>query len=151
MADGRQACCTRQVGVGPSARSATWQVSSLISFSCLLPHPTPRSSSSLPPSPPPGPAKLAGDFSALRKAWESSARVTKEDWAEWMRHFSVELLGQSPSPALRACHALAQVGVGAGKGVGCLIAARMESNPLSPGHLLNGQATAKYMASCPCI
>ncbi len=45
----------------------------------------------------------------LRKAWESSARVTKEDWAEWMRHFSVELLAQSPSPALRACHALAQV------------------------------------------
>lgn len=26
-----------------------------------------------------------------------------------MRHFSVELLAQSPSPALRACHALAQV------------------------------------------
>ena len=25
-----------------------------------------------------------------------------------MRHFSVELLAQSPSPALRACHALAQ-------------------------------------------
>lgn len=35
--------------------------------------------------------------------------VTKDDWAEWMRHFSVELLAQSPSPALRACHGLAQV------------------------------------------
>jgi FKBP12-rapamycin complex-associated protein len=53
--------------------------------------------------------KLSGQVGALRKAWESSARVTKDDWAEWMRHFSVELLAQSPSPALRACHTLAQV------------------------------------------
>lgn len=59
-----------------------------------------------------GPAKLPGQISVLRKAWESSARVTKDDWAEWMRHFSVELLAQSPSPALRACHSLAQVGMG---------------------------------------
>lgn len=53
--------------------------------------------------------KLSGQISVLRKAWESSARVTKDDWSEWMRHFSVELLAQSPSPALRACHSLAQV------------------------------------------
>uniref|UniRef100_A0A7S3R516 Serine/threonine-protein kinase TOR n=1 Tax=Dunaliella tertiolecta TaxID=3047 RepID=A0A7S3R516_DUNTE len=46
---------------------------------------------------------------ALKRAWESSQRVTKEDWAEWMRHFSVELLRESPSPALRACHSLALV------------------------------------------
>jgi FKBP12-rapamycin complex-associated protein len=57
------------------------------------------------------PLKLAGQISMLRKAWESSARVTKDDWSEWMRHFSVELLAQSPSPALRACHSLAQVGI----------------------------------------
>ncbi|GBF92738.1 hypothetical protein Rsub_05107 [Raphidocelis subcapitata] len=56
-----------------------------------------------------GQVKLSGQISMLRKAWESSARVTKDDWAEWMRHFSVELLAQSPSPALRACHGLAQV------------------------------------------
>eukprot|EP00899_Mesostigma_viride_P025256 jgi/Mesvir1/5915/Mv00684-RA.1 len=43
----------------------------------------------------------------LKKAWESSQRSTKEDWLEWMRHFSVELLRESPSPALRACHQLA--------------------------------------------
>eukprot|EP00878_Enallax_costatus_P008272 GHUV01008648.1.p1 GENE.GHUV01008648.1~~GHUV01008648.1.p1 ORF type:complete len:2405 (+),score=620.50 GHUV01008648.1:939-7217(+) len=55
------------------------------------------------------PVKLAGRIGMLRKAWESSARVTKDDWSEWMRHFSVELLAQSPSPALRACHSLAQV------------------------------------------
>eukprot|EP00850_Spirogloea_muscicola_P011604 SM000072S21238 [mRNA] locus=s72:583526:601430:+ [translate_table: standard] len=45
----------------------------------------------------------------LRKAWESSQRSTKEDWAEWMRHFSVELLKESPSPALRTCAGLAQL------------------------------------------
>ena len=47
---------------------------------------------------------------ALRRAWESSQRSTKEDWAEWMRHFAVELLKESPSHALRATHLLAQVG-----------------------------------------
>ena len=49
------------------------------------------------------------DEQALRRAWESSQRSTKEDWLEWMRHLSVELLKQSPSPALRACIDLAQV------------------------------------------
>lgn len=56
-----------------------------------------------------GPASLAVNAVALKRAWESSQRVTKEDWAEWMRHFSLELLRESPSPALRACHSLAQV------------------------------------------
>jgi serine/threonine-protein kinase mTOR len=52
---------------------------------------------------------LAGDgLATLRRAWESSQRSTKEDWAEWMRNFSVELLRQSPSRALRACAGLAQ-------------------------------------------
>eukprot|EP00897_Mesotaenium_endlicherianum_P005918 jgi/Mesen1/5354/ME000267S04502 len=46
---------------------------------------------------------------SLRKAWESSQRSTKEDWAEWMRHFSVELLKESPSPALRTCAPIAQL------------------------------------------
>lgn len=49
------------------------------------------------------------DEGALRRAWESSQRSTKEDWAEWMRHFAVELLRESPSPALRATYPLAQV------------------------------------------
>ena len=58
----------------------------------------------------PPPAKqLAVDEVALRRAWESSQRSTKDDWLEWMRHLSVELLKQSPSPALRACIDLAQV------------------------------------------
>ena len=45
----------------------------------------------------------------LRKAWEAGQRSTKDDWNEWMRRFSVELLRESPAPALRACSALAQV------------------------------------------
>ena len=53
--------------------------------------------------------QLAVNQVALRRAWESSQRSTKEDWAEWMRHFSVELLKESPSPALRATYSLAQV------------------------------------------
>ncbi|KAG9134054.1 hypothetical protein Leryth_004753 [Lithospermum erythrorhizon] len=36
----------------------------------------------------------------LRTAGEASQRSTREDWAEWMRHFSIELLKESPSPAL---------------------------------------------------
>ncbi|GAX78992.1 hypothetical protein CEUSTIGMA_g6432.t1 [Chlamydomonas eustigma] len=59
--------------------------------------------------PPLEPSKLSVNPASLRRAWESSQRVTKDDWAEWMRHFSVELLRQSPSPALRACCELAQV------------------------------------------
>ncbi|XXG56788.1 hypothetical protein AAC387_Pa03g4113 [Persea americana] len=45
----------------------------------------------------------------LRTAGEASQRSTKEDWAEWMRHFSIELLKESPSPALRTCARLAQM------------------------------------------
>lgn len=44
----------------------------------------------------------------LRRAWVSSDRSTKDDWIEWLRNFAVELLKESPSPALRACHHLAQ-------------------------------------------
>ncbi|PKA52215.1 Serine/threonine-protein kinase TOR [Apostasia shenzhenica] len=45
----------------------------------------------------------------LRVAGEASQRSTKEDWAEWMRHFSIELLKESPSPALHTCARLAQL------------------------------------------
>eukprot|EP00742_Colponemidia_sp_Colp-10_P007030 GILJ01007544.1.p1 GENE.GILJ01007544.1~~GILJ01007544.1.p1 ORF type:complete len:2402 (-),score=355.14 GILJ01007544.1:281-6541(-) len=53
--------------------------------------------------------KLHVNQQNLKKAWEASQRSTKDDWAEWMRRFSVELLRESPSPALRSCSALAQV------------------------------------------
>jgi len=63
----------------------------------------------LPPLDAGGAAKLPVNALVLRRAWESSQRVTKDDWAEWLRNFSVELLRESPSPALRACHGLAQM------------------------------------------
>jgi len=45
----------------------------------------------------------------LKTAWEASQRSTREDWQEWIRRFSVELLKESPSHALRACAGLAGV------------------------------------------
>eukprot|EP00898_Chlorokybus_atmophyticus_P008681 jgi/Chlat1/8814/Chrsp90S08148 len=60
-------------------------------------------------SPDAGQVQLTVNADHLKKAWESSQRVIKEDWAEWIRHFSIELLKESPSPALRACYALAQL------------------------------------------
>ena len=45
----------------------------------------------------------------LKKVWDASHKSTKADWSEWLRKFSVELLRESPSPALRSCKNLAQV------------------------------------------
>ncbi|KAH0727332.1 hypothetical protein KY284_003197 [Solanum tuberosum] len=45
----------------------------------------------------------------LRTAVEASQRSTKEDWAKWLGHFSIELLKESPSPALKTCSRLAQL------------------------------------------
>ena len=53
--------------------------------------------------------KLHVNQQNLRKASETSQRSTKEDWSEWIRRLSVELLRESPSPALRSCASLAQV------------------------------------------
>jgi tetratricopeptide (TPR) repeat protein len=53
--------------------------------------------------------KATVDQDSLRRTWDTSTRSTREDWGEWMRHLSVELLKESPSPALRACHMLANV------------------------------------------
>jgi len=53
--------------------------------------------------------KLTVNQQKLKKAWEASQRSTKDDWIEWIRRFSVELLKESPSHALRACAALAAV------------------------------------------
>lgn len=45
----------------------------------------------------------------LSQAWDSRECNSREDWAEWMRGLSEELLKQSPSAVLRECHGLAQV------------------------------------------
>ena len=45
---------------------------------------------------------------SLLQAWLATRRVSKDDWLEWLRRLSIELLKESPSPALRSCWALAQ-------------------------------------------
>ena len=55
-----------------------------------------------------GMKKLQVSQSNLKKAWEVSQRSTSDDWVEWFRVFSIELLKESPSPPLRACSILAQ-------------------------------------------
>ncbi|KAJ4349705.1 phosphatidylinositol kinase- protein kinase tor1 [Didymosphaeria variabile] len=53
--------------------------------------------------------KLAVNQQHLKQAWEASSKTTREDWVEWIRRFSVELLRESPQQALRACTPLASV------------------------------------------
>ncbi|UPX14327.1 Non-specific serine/threonine protein kinase [Ascochyta rabiei] len=53
--------------------------------------------------------KLAVNQQHLKAAWEASSKTTKEDWVEWMRRFSVELLRESPQQALRACTPLGSI------------------------------------------
>ena len=54
------------------------------------------------------PRKLAVSQSSLMQSWSASQRTTKDDWLVWLRHFSIQLLRESPSSSLRACSALAQ-------------------------------------------
>ena len=44
----------------------------------------------------------------LQRSWDVAQRSTAEDWNEWLRRLTTELLKESPSPALRSCAALAQ-------------------------------------------
>lgn len=62
-----------------------------------------------PPAAEPPTKKLPVNQQHLKNAWECSQRSTKDDWHEWIRRLSVELLKESPSHALRACASLAGV------------------------------------------
>nr|QGN03465.1 target of rapamycin [Ixodes ricinus] len=44
---------------------------------------------------------------SLERLWTPCKRVSKDDWLEWLRRLSIELLKASPSPALRSCWSLA--------------------------------------------
>uniref|UniRef100_A0ACB8EEN2 Uncharacterized protein n=1 Tax=Sphaerodactylus townsendi TaxID=933632 RepID=A0ACB8EEN2_9SAUR len=46
--------------------------------------------------------------SFVLQAWGAARRVSKDDWLEWLRRLSLELLKDSSSPSLRSCWALAQ-------------------------------------------
>ena len=53
--------------------------------------------------------KLPVNQQHLKNAWEASQKSTRDDWQEWIRRFSVELLKESPSHALRSCAGLASI------------------------------------------
>ncbi|KAK9465831.1 armadillo-type protein [Lipomyces arxii] len=53
--------------------------------------------------------KLPVNQQHLKAAWEASQKSTRDDWQEWIRRLSVELLRESPSHALRACASLAGI------------------------------------------
>lgn len=52
--------------------------------------------------------KLTVQESELQVLWQSTRRVSKDDWIEWLKTLSIGLLKESQSPALRSCKALAQ-------------------------------------------
>ncbi|XP_065891468.1 serine/threonine-protein kinase mTOR-like isoform X2 [Dysidea avara] len=53
-------------------------------------------------------AKMHVEVNSLQRAWATTGRLSKDDWVEWLRRLGVELLKESPNPALRSCWALAQ-------------------------------------------
>lgn len=46
------------------------------------------------------------DVKQLLSVCSTSDRQTKEEWKDWMRRFSIELLKQAPAPALRECQVI---------------------------------------------
>ncbi|KAH1016334.1 serine/threonine-protein kinase Tor isoform X2 [Dendroctonus ponderosae] len=53
--------------------------------------------------------RLKASEQSLQEAWVPVRRVSKDDWLEWLRGLSLELLKQSPIPALKSCLPLAQI------------------------------------------
>ncbi|KAG7166823.1 Serine/threonine-protein kinase mTOR-like [Homarus americanus] len=51
--------------------------------------------------------KVTVGVQALQRAWLFTRLVSKDDWLEWLRRFSIELMKASPSPALRSCYSVA--------------------------------------------
>ncbi|XP_045500144.1 serine/threonine-protein kinase Tor-like [Colias croceus] len=52
--------------------------------------------------------KLVLNVQNLKKCWSVNNVISKDDWLEWLRQFSLGLLTESNSPAIRACASLAQ-------------------------------------------
>lgn len=53
--------------------------------------------------------KLRVNQQQLQVTWDTSQRTTRDDWMEWLRRLSLELLKESPSHALRASASIAGV------------------------------------------
>jgi FKBP12-rapamycin complex-associated protein len=55
-----------------------------------------------------GVSKLPVNQIHLKAAWEPIDRAKPDDWREWLKRLSVQLLKSSPSHTLRACATLAE-------------------------------------------
>ena len=53
------------------------------------------------------PSQLQVNQANLQRSWDVSQRSSREDWEDWIKRFSVQLLREAPSPALRAAADLA--------------------------------------------
>ena len=53
--------------------------------------------------------KLPINEKTLQELWNNSQERSKEDWREWLRRLSIQLLKESPSQVLRSCSSLATV------------------------------------------
>ncbi|KAJ3212943.1 phosphatidylinositol kinase- protein kinase tor1 [Entophlyctis luteolus] len=51
--------------------------------------------------------KFEVDMPRLKRSWDTANKATKADWMDWMRRLGIDLLRESPQPALRACSSLA--------------------------------------------
>ncbi|KAG0200191.1 phosphatidylinositol kinase- protein kinase tor1 [Mortierella sp. GBA30] len=47
--------------------------------------------------------KLPVNPLSLRRAWDTQSRSTKEDWTDWIRRLTLEMLKETSSHSLRAC------------------------------------------------
>ena len=50
------------------------------------------------------------DYTVLQNLWSQSVTLTtKDDWIDWNRRFALQLIKDSPDPAIHTCYPLAQV------------------------------------------
>eukprot|EP01138_Halocafeteria_seosinensis_P014561 gb/GECG01014866.1/.p1 GENE.gb/GECG01014866.1/~~gb/GECG01014866.1/.p1 ORF type:complete len:3652 (+),score=422.49 gb/GECG01014866.1/:1-10956(+) len=98
-----------------------------------------------------GMEKLEVNEEALARAWDTEGRVTREDWVEWMRRLTVELLRYSPSPALRACWNPAQVYYPLARELfnAAFVSCWSEMRSPSQKHLLDAIETALHASKTP--
>lgn len=87
----------------------------------------------------------------LQNAWTATRRVSKDDWLEWLRRLSIELLKESPSPALRSCLALAQTYSQLPKDLfnAAFVSCWTELNTTMQGELINSLEQALMIPDLP--
>lgn len=87
----------------------------------------------------------------LQNAWDTAQRYTYDDWADWMRRFSLKLLDLSPSPSLRACHSFAELIPGMAKDLfpSSFISCWTRLNPVDQSKLVRSLEAAMASRTIP--